>query len=90
VAAIGLGAAAVWVVVRGGDSNAFHTACFGIGVFVTVFGTVGQGAPMFTAGLIPGMKVVDADKAVPVRPGAIFVLGGVVLLVIGAFGHGHG
>ena len=90
VAAIGLGGAAVWVVVRGGGSNAFHTACFGIGVFVTVFGVVGQGAPVFTGGLIPGMKVVDTDKGVPVRPGATFVLGGVVLLVIGSFGHGHG
>jgi hypothetical protein len=45
---------------------------------------------VFTGGLIPGMQVVDAGKGVPVRPGAIFVLGGVVLLVIGAFGHGHG
>ena len=63
VAAIGLGAAAVWVVVRGGDSNAFHTACFGIGGFVTVFGVVVQG-PRGAGALIPGMKVVDTHKGV--------------------------
>jgi hypothetical protein len=88
VAAIGLGVAAVWAVARGGGSHAFLTACLVIGVFVAVFGVMGHQAPIHTEGRIPGMRAFRGDEMLPVRPGAIFVLAGVVLLVIGAFGRG--
>jgi hypothetical protein len=79
--------AAVWAVAR--DGGSFLNACLVIGLFVGAFGV---GSITFvprrlnTAGRIPGMRTSQVD--VTVRPGAIFAVAGVVLLVIGAFGQG--
>ena len=86
VVAIGLAGAEVWAVAR--DAGSFLKACLVIGLFVTVFGvTRGSGPPLLT-GRLPGMRLFTPDPGVAVRPGAIFALAGVVLLVIGAFGQG--
>jgi hypothetical protein len=72
--------------VVGGDWDAFFTGCLVIGVVLAGLGAAGQSTGERTLGT--GGRFVPGEAGdISVRPGAILILAGVMLLVIGALGH---